>query len=149
MEENYKDNLRKTYETNTELSGFLENVEKEAVEEQTEETQNYENGFEYKRRDFANSFTFSERRGEAPDDYLVQEKSFDPPSGSNQQSSPLTSAIRTRNKANVRTIQSIISLQSWTRLFHSLAHFFFTSSETEIDYYHQKVNVRVASRVAK
>ena len=70
------------------MSGFLENVEKEAVEEQTEEMQNYENGFEYKRRgrnrDFANSFTFSERRGEAPDDYLVLEKSFDPPSGSNQ-----------------------------------------------------------------
>ena len=42
--------------------------------------------------------------------------------------------------------------QSWTkhcRLFHFLAQFVFTTSEKELDYYHQKVNVRVASRVAE
>ena len=44
-------------------------------------------------------------------------------------------------------------LQSWTKhletFFNSLAQFVFTTSETEIDYYYQKVNVRVASRVAE
>ena len=35
------------------------------------------------------------------------------------------------------------------RLFPFLAQFFFTTSETELDYYHQKVSVRVASRVAE
>ena len=33
--------------------------------------------------------------------------------------------------------------------FHFLAQFFFTTSETELDCYHQKVSVRVASRVAE
>ena len=40
--------------------------------------------------------------------------------------------------------------QSWTkhwRLFHFLVQFFFTTSETEPGYYHQKVNVRVVSQV--
>ena len=34
-------------------------------------------------------------------------------------------------------------LQSWTicRLFHILAQFPFNTNETELDYYHQKVNV--------
>ena len=43
-------------------------------------------------------------------------------------------------------------IQSWTniwRLFHFLAQCFFTTSETDLDYYHQKVSVRVASRVAE
>ena len=101
--------LEKHIETNTEFSSFPENIKKEAVEEQTEETQNYEDWLEYKgrgrNRDFANSCTFSKRRGGTPDDYLVQEKSFDLPASSNRQSS-LTLAIRTRNRANALTIQS-------------------------------------------
>ena len=39
--------------------------------------------------------------------------------------------------------------QNICRLFHFLGHFPFTTSETQLDYYHQKVNVWVASRVAK
>ena len=35
------------------------------------------------------------------------------------------------------------------RLFHFLAQFVLTTSETDLDYYNQKVNVRVASRVAE
>ena len=35
------------------------------------------------------------------------------------------------------------------RLFHFFAQFFFITSAMELDYYHQKVNVRVASGVAK
>ena len=31
--------------------------------------------------------------------------------------------------------------------FHFLAQFPFTTSETELDYYHQKVNARVAERL--
>ena len=37
--------------------------------------------------------------------------------------------------------------QNICRLFHFLAKFVFTISETELDYYHQKVNVRVAERL--
>ena len=39
--------------------------------------------------------------------------------------------------------------QNIWRLFHFLAQFLFTTNETELGYYHQKVNVRVASRVAE
>ena len=39
--------------------------------------------------------------------------------------------------------------QNIWRLFHILAKFVFTTSETELDYYHQKVNVRVVSQVAE
>ena len=39
--------------------------------------------------------------------------------------------------------------QNIQRLFHFLAQFVFTTNETEVDYYHQKVNVRVASRIAE
>ena len=35
------------------------------------------------------------------------------------------------------------------RFFYILAQFLFATSETELDYYPQKVNVRVTSRVAK
>ena len=35
------------------------------------------------------------------------------------------------------------------RLFHVFAQFLFITSETELDYYHQKVNVRVASQVVE
>ena len=68
------------HERNTEFSSFLKNIEKEAIEEQTEKTQNYEDKLKYKgrgrNRDFENSFTFSERGGGTPDSYLVLEKSF-------------------------------------------------------------------------
>ena len=37
--------------------------------------------------------------------------------------------------------------QNICRLFHFLAQFVFITTETELDYYHQKVNERVASRV--
>ena len=37
--------------------------------------------------------------------------------------------------------------QNIWRLFHVLAELLFTTSETEQDYYHQKVNVGVATRV--
>ena len=39
--------------------------------------------------------------------------------------------------------------QNILRLFHFLVQFFFTTSETEIDYYYQKVHVQVALRVVK
>ena len=39
--------------------------------------------------------------------------------------------------------------QNIGRLFRVLAKFIFTTSATELDYYHQKVNVRVASQVAE
>ena len=35
------------------------------------------------------------------------------------------------------------------RLFHFLARFLFTTSDTELDYYHNKTSVRVASRVSE
>ena len=35
------------------------------------------------------------------------------------------------------------------RYFHVLAQFLFTTSETELQYYHQRVSVQVASRVVK
>ena len=35
------------------------------------------------------------------------------------------------------------------RLFHFLAQFLYTTSEKELDYYHRKVNVRVASRIVE
>ena len=34
-------------------------------------------------------------------------------------------------------------------LFHFLAQFLFTKSEMELDYYHHRVNVRVAEQVAE
>ena len=39
--------------------------------------------------------------------------------------------------------------QNICRLFHFLAQFLFTTSETKLDYYYQKMNGRVASRVAE
>ena len=39
--------------------------------------------------------------------------------------------------------------QNIRRLFRVLVHFPFTTSETEQDYYYQKVNIIVASQVAK
>ena len=40
-------------------------------------------------------------------------------------------------------------LQNVCSLHHVLGQFFFTSSEKKVDYYHQKVNVQVVSRVAE
>ena len=37
--------------------------------------------------------------------------------------------------------------QNICRLFHFLARFLFTTSDTELDYYHNKTSVRVASQV--
>ena len=34
------------------------------------------------------------------------------------------------------------------QIFHFVTQFLFTIDETELDYYHQKVHIRVASRVA-
>ena len=39
--------------------------------------------------------------------------------------------------------------QNLCRLFHFVAQLVFTTSETELDYYHQKVNIRVSSRVVE
>ena len=39
--------------------------------------------------------------------------------------------------------------QKVCRLFHVLAQFLCTTSETEVDYYHQKVNVRASERLKK
>ena len=39
--------------------------------------------------------------------------------------------------------------QNIWRFLHFLAEFFFTTSETELGYYHQKVNVRDVSRVTE
>ena len=39
--------------------------------------------------------------------------------------------------------------QNISNLFHLLAQFLFTTSETKLDYYHQKINVRVALQVAE
>ena len=39
--------------------------------------------------------------------------------------------------------------QNFCRLFHFLAQFLFTTNETELDYYHQKVIVRVALRASE
>ena len=39
--------------------------------------------------------------------------------------------------------------QNICRLFHFLAQFLFSASDTELDYYHHRVNVRVATQVAK
>ena len=47
---------------------------------------------------------------------------------------------------------NLLNVTSWEkcfRLFHVLAPFFFTISETELDYYRQNVNVRVVSRVTE
>ena len=39
--------------------------------------------------------------------------------------------------------------QNVCRLFHILTQFPFTKGEAELDYYHQKVNIRVVSRVTE
>ena len=44
---------------------------------------------------------------------------------------------------------STILDKSICRLFHFLIQFFFTTSETELDYYHQKMNAWDGSRVAE
>ena len=39
--------------------------------------------------------------------------------------------------------------QNICRVFHTLAQFLFTTIETEIDFYHQRLKERFASRVAE
>ena len=39
--------------------------------------------------------------------------------------------------------------QNIFRLFHFLTQFVFTTRKTELDYYHHRANVRVASRVTE
>ena len=39
--------------------------------------------------------------------------------------------------------------QNISRLFHFVAQFLFTTTETELDCYHQRVNVRVAEQFAE
>ena len=41
------------------------------------------------------------------------------------------------------------SLRKYLETIHLLAQFLFTASETELDYYHQKISVRVALRVVE
>ena len=53
------------------------------------------------------------------------------------------------NKSNLKGKFSDNLGQKICRLFHFLAQFVFTTSKTELDYYHQKVNERVALRVAE
>ena len=51
----------------------------------------------------------------------------------------------------VKTKKNIFR-QSWTKYLETFSLFstiFFTTSETELDYYHQKVSVQVPSRVAE
>ena len=62
-------------------------------------------------------------------------------------------------KNNVKKCSKLIAnsvyffLQSWTKHLETFSLFshletFFTTSETELDYYHPKVNVQASSRVA-
>ena len=50
--------------------------------------------------------------------------------------------------ANAITLTNNLA-QNICRLFHFLAQFLFTASETKLDYYRQRENVEVASRVAE
>ena len=58
-------------------------------------------------------------------------------------------ADKKRNIANSFWNTSYNLEQNTCRLFHFLVQFVFTTSETELDYYHQKVNIPVASQVAE
>ena len=55
---------------------------------------------------------------------------------------------RIQHFASLSPINYNLGQNIW-RLFHFLAQFLFTTSKTELQYYHQKVSVRVASRVAE
>ena len=48
----------------------------------------------------------------------------------------------------VETKKKIFRQNIW-RLFHFLEEFSFTTNETKLDYYHQRLSVRAASRVAE
>ena len=52
-----------------------------------------------------------------------------------------------KQKINIWTTFNL--RQNICRLFHFLAQFVFTTSERELDYYHEKVHVGVASQVAE
>ena len=59
---------------------------------------------------------------------------------------------RSSSQKWISTEMNLLNVTSWKKiftLFLVLAPFFFTISETELDYYRQNVNVRVASRVTE
>ena len=57
---------------------------------------------------------------------------------------------QSRSYSTLETDITVYNLgQNIWRLFHFLEQFFFTTSETELDYYHQKVSVQVASRIGE
>ena len=59
---------------------------------------------------------------------------------------------RSSSQKWISTETNLLNVTSWKkffRLFLVLAPFFFTISETELDYYRQNVNVRVVSRVTE
>ena len=50
----------------------------------------------------------------------------------------------------IKSNSKIFSLgQNICRIFHFLAQFFFTTSETKLDYYQHRVHVRVALKVTE
>ena len=55
----------------------------------------------------------------------------------------------TKHKLRLFLLKACNLVQNICRLFYVLAQFIFTTSKTELDYYYQKVNVRVASRVVE
>ena len=58
-------------------------------------------------------------------------------------------SYKIRNYLNICSTKQLQSWKNTWRLFHVLTQFLFTTSETKLDYYHQKVSVRVTSRVAE
>ena len=58
-------------------------------------------------------------------------------------------SYKIRNYLNICSTKQLQSWKNTWRLFHILTQFLFTTSETKLDYYHQKVSVRVTSRVAE
>ena len=52
-----------------------------------------------------------------------------------------------RSKSLKKNLHTILGKNC--RLFHILVKFLFTTIEIELDYYHQKVNVQIASWVSK
>ena len=57
--------------------------------------------------------------------------------------------MHSQRKKEIKDVFSDNLRQKVRRLFHVLSQFLFTTSEMELDYYHQKVNVRDASQVVE
>ena len=53
-----------------------------------------------------------------------------------------------KENVGLRAVSAMLD-KIFADFFYFLAQFIFTTSGTELDYYHQKVNVRVASQVFK